>query len=61
MEIVKQKVLIVDDDPAQRFALEVSLRGPGRIFHHAADGDAALELAVLEMPDIIITDHHIRA
>ena len=58
MEIVKQKILLVDDDHAQRQLLEFSLRGPGRIFRHAADGDAALELAVLETPDIILTDHH---
>jgi len=58
MEIVKQKVLLVDDDEVQRRMMEISLRAEGRIFHQAADGDTALEIAVLEMPDIIVTDHH---
>jgi PleD family two-component response regulator len=58
MEIVKQKILLVDDEHSQRMMMELSLRGPGRIFQHASDGDEALALAVLEIPDIILTDHH---
>ncbi len=58
MDIIRQKILLVDDEEAHRRMLELSLRGSGRIFEHAADGDAALELAVLGMPDIILTDQH---
>lgn len=58
MEITKQKVLLVDDDRQQRRAIEISLREVGRVFLEAADGEVAIDLAVREKPDIILTDYH---
>lgn len=58
MEITKQKVLLVDDDEQQRKAFEISLREIGRVFMEAGDGEVAIDLAVREKPDIILTDYH---
>lgn len=58
MEITKQKVLLVDDDEQQRKAFIISLRELGRAFLEAGDGNVAIDLAVSEKPDIILTDYH---
>ena len=58
MEITRQKVLLVDDDRQQRKAIEISLREIGRVFLEAGDGEVAIDLAVREKPDIILTDYH---
>jgi PleD family two-component response regulator len=58
LEITRQKVLLVDDDQQQRKAFEMSLREIGRVFLQAGDGEVAIDLAVREKPDIILTDYH---
>jgi diguanylate cyclase (GGDEF)-like protein len=58
LEITRQKILLVDDDEQQRKAFQISLREIGRVFLEAEDGDVALDLAVREKPDVILTDYH---
>lgn len=50
------KFLIADDNPGVRKVLCHALWGEDRDFVLAADGDAALRLARLERPDIVILD-----
>jgi CheY-like chemotaxis protein len=48
-------VLICDDEPSLRELIRISLDGPYR-FVEADDGEAALELARRERPDVVILD-----
>jgi PAS domain S-box-containing protein len=50
------KLLIVDDQEANRYMLDVLLKGHGHQVSLASNGAEALELARLDAPDIIITD-----
>jgi CheY-like chemotaxis protein len=50
------RILVVDDEPAQRFALRRILERAGHEVTDAGDGAAALR-AVLELPpDLVVTD-----
>jgi CheY-like chemotaxis protein len=51
-----KQVLIVDDEPAARTALEIYLRHHGYAVCGAADGQEALELLGQVEPDLIILD-----
>jgi DNA-binding response OmpR family regulator len=48
-------VLICDDEPSLRELIRISLDGPYR-FLEADDGEASLELARRERPDVVILD-----
>jgi DNA-binding response OmpR family regulator len=51
-----KKILIVDDQPAVRELVSVTLEiGPYRIFM-AENGDQALDIALAELPDLILLD-----
>lgn len=50
------KILIVDDHPTNRELLVTLLGYKGHILFEAAEGEAALALALAETPDLIITD-----
>lgn len=52
----KQKILIVDDDPDLRRALNVRLRANQYETSYAADGFSAIAMAQKERPDLIILD-----
>jgi DNA-binding response OmpR family regulator len=49
-------ILVVDDDDDLRAIVEFRLRREGWTIHAAADGDAALELARSEHPDVCVLD-----
>ncbi|HVJ54143.1 MAG TPA: SpoIIE family protein phosphatase [Aliidongia sp.] len=51
------RILVVDDDPVQRMAIELYLRGPYRVIACASAAEAELE-AKLQTPDLIISDIH---
>jgi len=51
---VREKILIVEDDPKNMKVLEMSLRAKGYTLLQATDGEAALEIATKERPDLII-------
>ena len=48
-------VLICDDEPSLRELIRISLDGPYR-FVEAEDGEASLEVARRERPDVVILD-----
>jgi CheY-like chemotaxis protein len=50
------KVLIVDDDEADRIGLSAMLEGVGHDVRLARDGDEALELYVAEKIHVVVTD-----
>lgn len=52
------KVLIADDSEGVRKMLCHALQGEGRDLLFAADGEAALEMARAQMPDLVILDVH---
>jgi len=55
-ELVKGKVLVVDDDPALAEMLGIVLRGEGLEAAFVADGDAALGAFRRERPDLVLLD-----
>ena len=52
----RRRVLVVDDEPAIRALCRVNLSVSGMDVLEAADGEAALELARAEQPDLILLD-----
>lgn len=52
----RQRILVVDDDMGSRTALDALLRLDGFETSHAADGEAALADATLQLPDLVLTD-----
>ncbi|MGZ5353698.1 MAG: response regulator transcription factor [Actinomycetota bacterium] len=50
------KILVVDDEPAVRDALERALRANGYTVSTAVDGRDGLERAAIETPDLIVLD-----
>lgn len=51
-----KKILTVDDDKLMRESLATTLRSNGYEVLEAADGQAGLDLALSEHPDLVITD-----
>jgi two-component system response regulator MprA len=50
------RVLVVDDEPAVRDALERALRSAGYLVTTAIDGRAALEAVAAEHPEVVVLD-----
>jgi two-component system KDP operon response regulator KdpE len=53
---LKQRVLVVDDEPQILRALQTNLRGAGYDVETAATGEAALATAAMRPPDAVILD-----
>ena len=53
---MKEKILIVEDNPRNMRLLEMTLRAEGYTLLQATDGGEALDVAVRERPDLIIMD-----
>lgn len=51
-----EKILIVDDNPVNRKLLVAILGKEGYELYEAADGEEAVEVAVRELPDLILLD-----
>lgn len=51
-----KKILIIEDEPAQAGAIEMTLKKSGIETKIAYDGMAGLEMARLEKPDLILLD-----
>ncbi len=51
-----KKILVVDDEPAQRKVIAAALRQKGYSMVEAEDGLQGLEMARAESPDLIISD-----
>ena len=56
MEVTKQKVLVVEDEINLRDVLKIQLETEGFRVLTAKDGKEALEVAVKELPDIVLLD-----
>jgi len=53
---VKEKILIVEDNPENMRLLEMVLRAKNYTLLKATDGEEALDIALREQPDLIIMD-----
>ena len=53
---MKEKILIVEDNPKNMKLIEMSLRAKGYALLKATDGEEALDMATKERPDLIIMD-----
>ena len=53
---MKEKILIVEDNPRNMRLLEMTLRAKGYTLLEAKDGEEALDMAIRERPDLIIMD-----
>jgi CheY-like chemotaxis protein len=54
--VLVARILVVDDEPAQRFALRRILERAGHEVIDAGDGAAALQAVRESPPDLIVTD-----
>jgi DNA-binding response OmpR family regulator len=50
------RILVVEDDPALAIFLQKGLMLQGHEVHRAGDGDAALEMAAQQEPDLVVLD-----
>lgn len=53
---MKRKILVVEDGPLNMRLLEMTLGAGSYILLEAKDGEEALNIAVRELPDLIIMD-----
>ena len=53
---MKEKILIVEDNPLNMKLLEMVLRAKNYTLLKATDGEEALDMAMREQPDLIIMD-----
>lgn len=56
---MKEKILIVEDNPQNMRLIEMVLRDKDYTLLKATDGDEALDVALRELPDLIIMDIHL--
>jgi DNA-binding response OmpR family regulator len=54
--ITQPRVLLIDDDRALTFTIELCLKQNGYRFLHCGDGERGLEVAVRELPDLVLLD-----
>lgn len=50
------KILVVDDEPAARYALSKALRGEDRVLLEAQEGDQAISMVREHSPDLVFLD-----
>ena len=53
---MKEKILIVEDNPQNMRLIEMTLRASNYTLLKATDGEEALDIAMVERPDLIIMD-----
>ncbi|MDH5256614.1 MAG: SpoIIE family protein phosphatase [Gammaproteobacteria bacterium] len=56
LNVDKMRILIADDDDDNRNRLDIILRSAGHEVYIACDGNEAVKLALLNMPDLILMD-----
>src|ERR1700691_5793335 len=57
-EMAMKKILVADDESHILHVVSLKLRNAGFEVLTAADGQEALEIAIAEHPDLLITDYH---
>jgi two-component system cell cycle response regulator DivK len=55
-QTLKEKILIVEDNPLNMRLLEILLRPKSYTLLEAVDGEEALDIATRELPDLIVMD-----
>ena len=53
---MKEKILIVEDNPVHMRLMEMTLRAQNYTILKATDGEEALDIATREQPDLILMD-----
>ena len=53
---MKERILIVEDNPRNMRLIEMTLRAKGYTLLRATDGEEALDTAMRERPDLVIMD-----
>ena len=53
---MKERILIVEDNPQNMRLMEMTLRAKGYTLLRATDGEEALDMATKDKPDLIIMD-----
>jgi CheY-like chemotaxis protein len=53
---MREKILIVDDNPVHMRLIEMILRTDDYILLKAFDGEEALDMAIIEHPDLVLMD-----
>ena len=56
---MKEKILIVEDNPKDMRLIEMTLRPKGYTLLRATDGEEALDMAIKDKPDLIMMDIHL--
>ena len=56
---MKEKILIVEDNPVHMRLIEMTLRAKDYTLLKAASGEEALEVAARDKPDLVIMDIHL--
>jgi CheY-like chemotaxis protein len=54
--LLKEKVMLVEDNPQNMKLLEMLLRSKSYVLLKACDGESALDMATREQPDLIVMD-----
>jgi len=54
--LLKEKVMIVEDNPQNMKLIEMLLRSKSYVLLKAYDGEEALDIAIREEPDLIVMD-----
>jgi len=54
--LLKEKVMVVEDNPQNMKLLEMLLRSKSYVLLKAYDGEEALDIAIREEPDLIVMD-----
>ncbi len=56
LRLQARKVLIVDDDPEVRAAIDHALQAEGALTQYCGDGNSAVRICESEPPDLVILD-----
>lgn len=56
LRLEARKVLIVDDDPEVRAAIDHALQAEGALTQYCGDGNSAVRICESEPPDLVILD-----
>ncbi len=55
---IQKTILVADDETHIRHVVSLKLRNAGYIVLTASDGQEALDIAISQLPDLLITDYH---
>lgn len=56
LRLENKKILVVDDDPEVRAALDHALQAEGALTQICGDGNAAVQICEVDPPDLVVLD-----